>query len=174
MGIKPLIKYVLLSIVTLFLVLTALSLLFPANLQVARVINVGAPREKIVAAINDLRAWNEWNEFLQGTTLTNKVYSSPSAGKGATLSSDQMIISETAADSNGVLLHWKLKSGKQVDGAIQILAVNADSLTVQWSFNLHFKWYPWDKLGVFVYDRKLGPVMEESLTGLKRFVENSR
>lgn len=174
MGIRSLIKFGVLSIVTLFVVLTALSLLFPANLQVARVINVAAPRERVLAAVSDLRAWNEWNEFLRSTALTNKEYSTPSAGKGARLSADQLVITETAADSNGVLLHWNLKGGKQVDGAIQVLAINADSLTVQWSFNLHFQWYPWDKLGVFVYDRKLGPIMEESLTGLKRFVENSR
>jgi len=52
--------------------------------------------------------------------------------------------------------------------------VNPDSLTVQWWFELNLRWYPWEKLGVFVYDRKLGPVMEESLDSLKRYVENSR
>jgi hypothetical protein len=83
-----------------------------------------------------------------------------------------MAISILAVDSNGVQLNWALTGGKQFRGGMQFLpSFNADSLTVQWWFDVHFRWYPWEKLSILVYDRKLGPVMEESLKGLKRFVE---
>jgi hypothetical protein len=169
------IKFAILSLVVLFLVLTALSLLFPANLRVSRVINVAAPKDKVFDAVSDFRTWKQWNSFLQGNTLTNVHFSSPPGGKGALLSANELTIRETAADSDGILLHWNLKGGKEVDGGFRFgaLSPSTDSLTVLWYFDLHFRWYPWEKLGVFVYDRKLGPVMEESLTGLKQFVENS-
>jgi hypothetical protein len=95
-------------------------------------------------------------------------------GVGARLSSDQMTITETAADSDGITLGWDMKGGKQYTGGIAVGRVNPDSLTVQWWFDLNFRWYPWEKLGIFVYDRKLGPVMEESLAGLRQYVEKSR
>jgi Polyketide cyclase / dehydrase and lipid transport len=168
------VKFGLISLLTLFLVLTGLSLLFPSDLRVSRVINVAAPRQQVFAAISDFRAWKQWNAFAREASLTNKIYSSPSGGKGAFLRSDQLVVTETNADSNGVALNWNLTGGKQFKGGFEILSPNSDSLTVQWSFYFHFRWYPWEKLGVFVYDRKLGPAMEESLKGLKQFVENSR
>ncbi|HTI91789.1 MAG TPA: SRPBCC family protein [Puia sp.] len=166
-----LIKFAFLGLVVFFLILTALSLLFPSQLRIARVVNIAAPKENVLAAVSDLRAWKEWNQFLRPNTLSNIRYSSPSAGKGASLEADELTIRETAADSAGVLLHWNLKGGKEVDGGFLFSSPNADSLSVVWYFDLHFGWYPWEKLGIFVYDRKLGPIMEESLTGLKQFVE---
>lgn len=110
-------------------------------------------------------------------TLTNVRISSPSDGKGAVLRADELTIRETSADSDGILLHWSLKGGKEVEGGFRFGSVSpslrTDSIMVLWYFDLHFRWYPWEKLGVFVYDRKLGPIMEESLAGLKQFVENS-
>jgi Polyketide cyclase / dehydrase and lipid transport len=174
MGIVRIIKFAGLSLLTLFVVLTGLSLLFPANVRVSRVINVAAPRQKVYDAVSDFHAWGHWNDFVRASPLTNIKYSSPSYGPGATLHSDQLLITMKEADSNGVLLNWNLTGGKTFVGAFQLLSQNADSITVQWWFDFHFRWYPWEKLGVFVYDRKLGPVMEESLKGLKLFVENSR
>jgi hypothetical protein len=169
-----LIKYAVLAAVTFFLVLTALSLLIPSDVRVARVINVAASPRQVYAAVSDFRAWRGWNDFVSKTPLTNVSYSSPSGGRGAFLRSDQLRIDERDVDSNGVLLNWEMTGGKQFTGGFQFQSVNPDSLTVQWWFDFHFRWYPWEKLGIFVYDRKLGPAMEESLKGLKRFVENSR
>ena len=165
------IKFALLSAVIFFLVLTAISLLFPRDTRVVRVINVAASRQRVAAAVSDFHTWGEWNDFLQAP-LTNIKYSSPSGGAGAWLRADQMAISMLAADSNGVTLNWDLTGGKQFRGGMQFLpSFNADSLTIQWWFDFHFHWYPWEKLGILVYDRKLGPVMEESLKGLKQYVE---
>jgi hypothetical protein len=173
MGIGRLVKFAVFGIVTLFLVLTALSLLFPANVRISRVINIAAPRQKVLEAVRDFRVWGQWNDFVRATPLTNVRYSAPSWGSGAVFRSDQLQITMKQADSGGILLNWDLTGGKQFAGGFQFLAANPDSLTVQWWFDFHFRWYPWEKLGVFVYDRKLGPVMEESLKGLKLFVENS-
>jgi hypothetical protein len=169
------IRFLIPAVICLFLVMTGLSLLFPSHLRVARVVNVAASREKVLAAIGDLRAWTQWNEFVRSTPLTNKTWSAPSDGKGAWMRSDELTVNETAADSDGIQLDWALKGGKRYPGGMAVVpSLYPDSLTVQWWFDLSFRWYPWEKLGVFVYDRKLGPAMEESLTGLKRYVENSR
>src|SRR5215472_12887097 len=156
-------KFLIISLISVFLVLTALSLLFPSDLRVQRVVNIAAPREKVLSAVADLKTWPEWNGFIRGTGLTHVSLSATTAGAGARLSSDQMTITETAVDSDGIALDWDLKGGKRHPGGIAVGILNRDSITVQWWFDLHFRWYPWDKLGVFVYDRKLGPVMEESL-----------
>jgi len=167
------VKFALLGLLTLFIVLTALSLLFPSHLRVSRVVNVTASRARTAEVIADLRSWENWNLFIRHTPLTNKRTSSPPSGKGAWLSSNEFTIRETAADTNGVALQWDLRGGKRYSGGFDLLQVNGDSLAVQWWFDLSFRWYPWEKLGVFVYDRKLGPVMEESLDSLRLYLEKS-
>ena len=168
------VKFAILSLLSLFIVLTALSLLFPSHLRVSRAVNVAASQARTAEVIADLQSWEQWNRFVRHTPLTNKRYSSPSSGAGASLSSDQFTIRETAADTNGITLQWDLKGGKRYSGGFSLLPVNGDSLAVQWWFDLSFRWYPWEKMGVFVYDRKLGPVMEESLDSLREFLKNSR
>jgi hypothetical protein len=168
------IRFFLLALISLFIVMTALSLLFPSHLRVMRAVNVAAPRARVLGAIGDLRAWAEWNEFVRSTPLANKTWSTPSAGVGAWMHSDQMSIREAAADSDGISLDWDLKGGKRFPGGMSVLQSYPDTISVQWWFDLTFRWYPWEKLGLFVYDRKLGPAMEESLAGLKRYVEISR
>src|ERR1700741_5119960 len=106
------IKFALIGLVVLLVVLTGLSLLFPSSLRVARIISIAAPREKVISVLGDLGSWKDWNKFLAGNTLTNVHISTPSRGKGAMLSSDELTIRETAVDSDGVLLHWSLKGGK--------------------------------------------------------------
>ena len=168
------IRFLLLSLFVLFLVSTLLSLLFPSSLRVMRVINVAASRDKTLAAVSDLRTWTQWNTFVQSPQITNKTWSNFTSGAGAWIHSDQFNIFETGADTSGIVeLSWDLKGGKTYKGGINVYRTFPDSVTVQWWFDLHFRWYPWEKLGVFVYDRKLGPAMEESLTGLKQYVENS-
>jgi hypothetical protein len=170
-----LIKFALLGLVVLFVVMTALSLMFPSNIRIARSINVPADRRsEVFAAVSDLVAWKAWNDFVYRASLTNIRYSSPSAGAGAFLRSDQLRIEEKQADTAGVKFEWKMFNGKQFAGGFQFFPADPDSLTVQWWFDFHFRWYPWEKLGIFVYDRKLGPAMEESLGALQRFVENPR
>ena len=172
---RAVIKFLFPAAISLFLVATTLSLLFPTGVRVARNINVPASsRDSVLAAVSDFRDWDQWNSFLRRTPLTNKVWSSPSRGKGAWFTSDQYTIRETASDSEGVALSWSLKGGKQYTGGIGLLSLNADSITIEWWFDLHTQWYPWERLGVFIYDRKLGAAMEESLSGLKQIVEKSR
>lgn len=165
------VKFLFISALVLFGVLTALSFLFPSRLHMSRAINVAAPMEKIQAAIGDLRQWEHWNKFTQATPLTNKSFSTPSSGAGAFLHSDQLVLTITAAAPDSVAQAWRLSTGKHFEGGYNILHNGGDSITIQSWFDFHFRWYPWEKLGILVYDKNFGPVMEESLSDLKKFLE---
>lgn len=52
--------------------------------------------------------------------------------------------------------------------------IPAGSVTVvQWYFDFTFKWYPWEKFSSIIYDKQLGPQMEQSLLNLKRLLEKA-
>ena len=136
------IRFLLLSLFVLFVVSTLLGMLFPSSLRVMRVVNVAASREKTLTAVGDLRAWTQWNTFVRSPQLTHMAWSNPSDGVGAWIRSDQFTIRETAADTAGIDLNWDLKGGKQYAGGINVFQTFPDSVTVQWWFDLHFRWYP--------------------------------
>ena len=167
-------KFAIISVVVFFFMLTALSLVFPSNVRLSRTINVGVPKGKVLAALNDLHTWPEWNRFVSATPLTGKTFSDPSSGQGAFLRSDQLLLTITAAGADSVRASWTKPGGRSLQNGFDIWpAPGSDSLTVQEWFDFHFRWYPWEKFQGLIYDRQLGPLMEESLAGLKRYVENS-
>ncbi|HVU55211.1 MAG TPA: SRPBCC family protein [Puia sp.] len=166
------VKFLFISALVLFGVLTALSLLFPSRLRVSRAINVAAPRGRIDTAIGDLHRWVLWNKFVQATPLTGMTFSTPSSGVGAFLHADQLSLTVTTATPDSMALDWRLSNGKHFEGGYNILQNGGDSMVIQSWFDFHFRWYPWEKLGILVYDKNFGPVMEESLSGLKRYLEN--
>lgn len=167
------IKLLLISVIVLFGMLTALSWFFPSHVRISRAVNVAAPREKVFAAVSDLRSWDSWNEFIRATPLTGRSLSAPSSGKGAVLQSDQLRVTILESGPDSITMDWQQTRGKRFEGGFNLLQLSPDSLTVQWWFDFHFRWYPWEKLGSLVYDQQLGPVMEQSLAGLKRWAEST-
>jgi hypothetical protein len=167
------VKFILISLVVLFVVLSGLSLLFPSNIRISRTVNVAATREKAFAVVSDLRTWELWNGFIRGTPLTGKSFSSPSAGKGAVLRYDQLVITEGPSTPEYLSFDWNQLKGRRFEGGFNLLSIHPDSLTMQYWFDFHFRWYPWEKLGIFVYDRQWGPMMEETLDSLKLYLEKA-
>ncbi|HEU4417194.1 MAG TPA: SRPBCC family protein [Candidatus Angelobacter sp.] len=55
----------------------------PARFTVARSITVQAPPEKVLALINDLQRWQDWQEGTQANPDEKRTYSGAAAGKGA-------------------------------------------------------------------------------------------
>ncbi|MDR3716626.1 MAG: SRPBCC family protein [Puia sp.] len=168
-----LLKLFLIGAVVLFLVITAFSFIFPSHLRISRAINMAAPRQKVWYAIQDFHTWEDWNQFISLSPLTGKSFSNPSAGRGAFLKTDQLVVRIVGSSPDSVSLVWDQVNGKPFKGGFNLLQLSADSLTVQWYLDFHFRWYPWEKFGSMVYDQKLGPLMEGSLAELKRLMENS-
>ncbi len=166
------IKLFLLSVVVLFLLMMALSALFPSHLRMSRAIDIHSSKEKVFNAINDLQAWNTWNQFIINSPLTHMLVSSPSNGRGAYITSDQLKITIKNSSIDSITTSWNQANAKQFTGGYNLLYLSPGIVTIQWYFDFRFKWWPWEKLSSLLYEKQFGPVMEESLTKLKEMVEN--
>jgi ribosome-associated toxin RatA of RatAB toxin-antitoxin module len=151
----------------------AISLMFPSHIRISRAINIGSAKQKVFNTVNDLKAWDNWNHFISQSPLTNKIFSNPSAGFGASMKSDQLNIRITDSKPDSVKTNWEQFNGKRFDGGLNLYQLRPDSITVQFYFDFHFKWYPWEKFTSLLYEKQLGTVMEESLTNLKQFAESN-
>jgi Polyketide cyclase / dehydrase and lipid transport len=168
------VKLFLISAIVLFATTTFVFILFPSHIRISRVININSSREKIAAAISDLKTWEQWNHFISRSELTHKSISSPSFGKNAFLVSDQFKVAIIQSMPDTVKTYWEHGNRGGFEGVFHLVPNHPGNTTVQWYFDFSFKWYPWEKLGSMFYDKQIGPVMEESLLNLKRLVENNQ
>lgn len=158
------IKLALISAVILFIVVWLFSLLIPSHIRVSRAIDISAPKDSMVRFVTDLQQWAQWNEMVNSPQLTNKQFSTSG------FTSDQLQVTVQSSAGDSLLTTWKRPNGRTVSGGFTWYA-NNDRLALQWYFDIHLNWYPWEKFSGIIFDKQLGPPMEKSLGDLKKLVE---
>lgn len=163
------IKLGLISIVFLFVVVTAISLLLPSTIHISRAIDINAPRDSVYVNLSDLSRWKNW---LANYDTSNTQLSAKTTGKGATIIINKTTISIVSGTADKIETAW-LSGSKSLTGEFNIFKNQESSqLTVQWHFVQHVQWYPWEKFASIVSDKVMSPAMEKSLDNLKQLVEN--
>jgi len=160
-------KLAFISAVVLFVVMLLISLLLPSHIRISRAIDISAPTEKIYPWLSDIKQWEKWNEYVR--TYHNRI------AETGMLKADEIAIFVTGKKESLVTADWQQPSGNKFGSGFAIIGNNSrhSYTTVQWYFDFHVKWYPWEKFQSIVYDQQLGPVMEKSLANLKRIAENT-
>jgi Polyketide cyclase / dehydrase and lipid transport len=160
------IKLAFISAIVLFVIILLISLLLPSHIRISRAIDISTSRERIAPLLNDASRWEEWNEYV-------KVYAHRQATPGV-LKADDITIQVTSITDSLVLTSWQPPAANKFGSGFAIVTnTNGQGhATVQWYFDFHVKWYPWEKFQSIVYDQQFGPVMEKSLANLKRIAEN--
>jgi len=160
-----LIKLALISIVILFAVITGIASLLPSQVRISRAIDINAPAVKIYPQLADISAWDKWNEYIR--------YYHNKRWNGDTLTTDEITIAITHRSDSLVEAGWRQASGDRFASGYRIIARDSLHCSLQWYFDFHLHWYPWEKFQSIVYDGQLGPVMEKSLQNLKQEAEHS-
>lgn len=158
-------KLGLISIVAIFCVMLFFSILMPSMVLVSRAVDISAPVDSIKYRVSDLNQWTNWINGMQSKTVSIK------SAKEAQLGSSTVTIN--AITDTTVVTGW-ISSTKsfQLSTIRFITRPNSTITTVQWQFEQHLNWYPWEKLGSFMNDKILGPMMEQNLLNLKHLAEN--
>jgi hypothetical protein len=160
------VKLGLISAVVLFGMITLMSLLLPSHIRISRAIDIHAAKEKVYRPIADISQWQQWNEYV-------RAYHNKKIENGE-IRADEISISLTGSNDTLVTSEWLPPSGNKFGSGFAIIAQDSSHTTLQWYFDFHLKWYPWEKFQSIVYDQQFGPVMERTLGNLKRIAENSK
>jgi hypothetical protein len=159
-----LIKLGLISIVVLFLLATAIGLLFPSTVVVSRAIDIKSNKESIFKYVNDLRNWKDWVEGMNNPTV--KIIDSTNAILGNTK------VKIVALTDSTVLSEWTSESAAIQLSTIRLINNDHQKLTVvQWQFVQEVKWYPWERFSSMMNDRIIGTLLEKNLNSLKKIAE---
>lgn len=161
-----LVKLALISIVALFLIITGISLLIPSHIRISRAINMEVPRDTVAAHLANLQQWHQWNKLIAGAEGN-----SPRATANTITSNGLQVVLATVQPDT-ITTTWQQQDGKPSTGTFALHTAGSTTV-VQWYFDFHMRWYPWEKFGSIIFDKQLGPPMEQSLAELKKRLETS-
>ncbi len=157
------IKLALISAVVLFLLVTALASLLPSHIRISRAINIRATPQQISARLADFKSWKEWNEYVKALAQAEVTADSIHAPELS------IVMKQVKPGSVETVWHQQ-RNGKKFPGVFNLITSQSVT-TVQWYFEFHFKWYPWEKFSSITYDKQIGPQMEASLENLRKILE---
>jgi hypothetical protein len=160
------VKLALISAVVLFGLITLMSSFLPSHVRISRAIDINIARKNVYDLVAHINRWEQWNEYIRA--YHNKKL------EDSRLVSDEVIVTINGISDSLVAAQWKHPSGNQFGSGFAMIAQDNSHTTVQWYFDFHLSWYPWEKFQSIIYDQQLGPVMEKSLVNLKEIAENSK
>ncbi len=159
------IKLALVSLVLLFLLVMAITAFIPSTVRISRSAHIEAPLRSVHESVSDLRTWPSWNLF-----VADSVTSTPSISAEKITDGGLNIMRGAVSDST-IETSWQ-RSGKSIRGDFVLLDGENETTIIQWYFDIKLKWYPWEKISSIVFDKQLGPLMDKSLSNLKKISES--
>lgn len=157
-----LIRFALISAVILFALATAIGLLLPSHVIVSRAVDIAAAPEKVRTFTHGIDRWKTWVAGMGDTSV--HVYNAADAQIG-----NNRVTMQLQNDSTYVTL-WTGRSGAPQTSTMRIIPLGSTT-TVQWQFEQHIGWMPWERLGSMMNDKILGVMMEQNLNTLKSVTE---
>jgi hypothetical protein len=164
------IKLGLLSVLFLFLLMFAISLLMPSAITVSRVVEINAPADSVYRMMNDLSKWKFW---IQNYDSSKASVTSNTAGKDAQIKLDNTTVAIVETSRENIKTVWRVGNSAPLPADFNITSQSPSLTTLQWRFNQKLKWYPWEKFSAIFSEKALAPSMEKSLDNLKKYLEQA-
>jgi hypothetical protein len=148
----------------LFLLATAIGLLFPSTVLVSRAIDIKSNKAPLFENVKDLRRWTYWVDGMNNPIV--KMIDSSEAILGNTK------VKIVAITDSTVVSEWTSETSEKQISTIRLINDSSQKMTVvQWQFVQHVKWYPWERFSSMMNDRIIGTLLEKNLLQLKKFAE---
>ncbi|HEX6914054.1 MAG TPA: hypothetical protein VF145_02355 [Chitinophagaceae bacterium] len=162
-------KLGLISVIVIFLILTAMGFLLPAEVLVSRAVDIRGNLRGVKAQVFQLQNWQNWMTDAAGnkTTYTYNRRNSELRIAGTT-------VRPVSLTDSSFITEWT--AGKGMLCTLRIIDHHrSDSLlTVQWQMEQRLNWYFWEKFAAITRDEIWGASMEKSLENLRTLTEISQ
>lgn len=174
-----LIKAVLIGGVSLFVVMTLLSLLIPSTVKVSRTTLINNTTvAKVYNQVAVLENWKNWHPvFKSGSTEIKLAPSSSTQDHQSgeiSYNGKQVGVTILSTDSNSIKFLLESPGETAIRNEISVTRVpGQNNVQVSWNAFNKLKWYPWEKFYAIFIDKLTGPGYEEGLKGLKDYLESN-
>lgn len=153
------IKLAFISLVFLFAVVTAISLIIPSHIRLSKVATISAQKDSIFSLINNKDEWTRWHPSFVNNNNSEILSQISLELVSQTDSTLQMRLMQK--DKKPLNMHWQLYGGE-------------GQSTLQWGIDFYQKWYPWEKIGSLFYEGSYGAMMEQGLANIKVMIEKNQ
>jgi hypothetical protein len=162
-------KLIIASLIVFSLVILFLFALFPSDISVSRIVQIKSSKTEVSKKIADLREWKNWNKFLFNALARDSMSETRGTIDSSHIAMANVTVDLLKATPDTVITRWQ-HEGKSFMANFIFTEMNGQTV-LEWTLNFHIKPYPWDKLASMFYEKKLGPLMEESLINLQKELE---
>ena len=167
-----LVKLGIISVVVLFGLITAMSMLLPTQVIISRAIDINKPMDSVYEVVTNLNRWHGWMDYYDAAVTS---FSTPAKGKGAYIKMGKVRVDITAIEADKMDGIWQSADNRPLPGSFNFVSSNnRQTVTVQWQFIQKVAWYPWEKFASITSDKVIGPYMEKSLDNLKKLLEDNQ
>lgn len=153
------IKLAVISFIVIAGIITVISALIPAKVNIVRSVHLSLSKDSAVQRLSNLNDWKNWNLYISNPALTNITTSENE------IRSNELSVRKTVFRNDSLITSWSQAGGKTFDGGFVFFGDERETI-VQWYFTIQVKWYPWEKFGSVIFEKQIGPMMEESLNRL--------
>ncbi len=151
------IKLAFVSFLLLFGIVTLISLFIPSQIRLSKIITIRAEKDSVFTIIRKEDQWHRWHP----------AYAPGSPGNGAPVIKTGII-----AENDSILqIQWRQGSKAPVWNEWRLFSGGSKDASLQWSMIINTAWYPWEKLGVLMYEPTYGKMTEEGLANIKSELE---
>lgn len=162
-----------------FAFILARAAMLPNDFRVSRSTSIKAPREKIFALINDIKAFNQWNPFAKMDPSTKTVYRGSVSGPGAAFDWEgsgkagkgSLEIVEVNAPATVTMKLDILKPMEGHNNVVFVLQTKGDVTDVSWTMTGPYPYLNRIFGTIFNMDKMIGGTFENGLADLKRIAE---
>lgn len=160
-------RFIGVSVVLLFALITGLSLFFPSHVRVSRAIDITASSKSINGMLADPLQWKKW---MPGADSAKLIYDGTVVRGIQLFNGHSLLLTKASPDS--IQVTGEKLAAIQASAGWNILGQEALQVrTVQWYMDFYFDWYPWEKFASLLLEPQYGPYMEIGLRQLKEQCE---
>jgi hypothetical protein len=143
--------------VVLFGIVTLISLFIPSQIRLSKVITIRANRDSVFTIISKEDQWYRWHPAF---TPGNPAKAAPA------------ITTRIISENDSVLqMQWQQGKRTPVWNEWRLFSGTGEYASLQWSMMINTAWYPWEKIGVLMYEPTYGKMMEGGLANIKSELE---
>ena len=134
------------SFISLVILITLVSLVFPSHVRISRAIDLSISSQKARRLLTD-------SLVLQDMFAGNFVPS-------------KKLITDSTFHAEGAS-----QAAIDMETGWQLIASQSNACTLQWYMDFYFDWYPWEKFASLLVEARYGSFMEQQLKLLKSTLE---
>ena len=162
-------KLAFISVIVFFVIITVISLFFPPRVRISRALDINVSKDSLLAVLSQPERWKSWYpgaDTFQVMRVMNRTIGYRVNPEGAILRVMEKTDSGVVLESSGAGVR-DMKSGWNV-----FSSPVPNVQTVQWYMDFDLGWYPWEKFSSITFEKRFGPLLEQGLEKLRKYVED--